>query len=165
MAVQNRHLDTFDFLESDHNNISNIFDLIKSSTAAERENLILELSDQIDDHLTLEEDFVYPVLEDYKELQDAIVASVGEHEEIRHLIEDVVELETGSPQWHQSFTALQEAKADHMAMEHQEIFPRARQLLGPEGVSHLDELVARGRGLPLSPPYPRKRPGGPHLVP
>lgn len=154
MAALPNTIQLFDHLQGDHRKVTQVMEQIEQAEAAERENLILLLNDELNEHMTLEEDFFYLRLEDFEELRDAIRQSYGEHEQIRALLEDVMDLRSGSTEWLAAFAGLRETKEDHVMMEEREIFPMAARLLSHDELLRLDEqMLGQKRVVFKEPPH------------
>lgn len=154
--------DVFDMLKDEHEEIGAIINKIKNARGNEKQQLLSRLNDALSDHMKLEENFVYPVLEDMEELSDAIQESLSEHNEIEDLLHDVMELEQSSEEWQTIFLGLEEAKETHIQAEEREIFPRAKELMDEQQLARLSDEIMTERGImslkapPLAPKEERR---------
>lgn len=139
--------DVFELLKNDHREVGRIIGEIKKVGGNGKGDLISLLYDTLSDHMKLEENFVYPVLEDMEELTDAIQESLSEHNEMEDLLQDVLELDAESDEWQTIFLGLEDAKETHIRAEEQEIFPRAKKLMSREELARLTDEVMTERGL------------------
>lgn len=136
--------DPFEYLKMDHKKVGGLLDKIaKTSERAEktREELFEELSDSFALHAAIEEQIVYPILEEKKQTHDITLEAFEEHHVVKELIEELTSMEPDSEEWTAKLTVLKENIEHHVKEEEGEMFPKAHKALGKTEQSYMAELM------------------------
>lgn len=118
------------FLMQDH---ARIFRAIDAS-AKDPSHLpsALVACDEIEAHMTIEEELVYPLLADEIDGREA-EASEAEHNQVKEVIAEIRDLEPGDPALRQLMMQLKQMVGEHIDHEEAEVIPRLHEhLLGRE---------------------------------
>lgn len=133
--------DVFDILTDDHGKIAQLIGKLRESPPQEKEGLLSQLDAELTQHMDLEEQYLYPELEEVDELNDIIASCQSDHEGIKDLLQKMASVDTGSPEWEEAFEALEDAKEIHVHTEEREVFPRAMKLLDEAQTRNMTEAI------------------------
>jgi hemerythrin superfamily protein len=116
-------------LINDHVKVETIFEEIKAADSPNRrQSLMIQLDRELTRHTTIEENILYPFIEDH--LADGvrlIDEAEKEHEDASKLLERVADLDPSSPDFMPGLEALEQAISHHVREEEGEIFPRLEE--------------------------------------
>jgi len=123
--------DIFRLLEKDHREVKSLMDKIAAGgDATERKNVFQKVKDELTAHTQAEEQEFYSLLEQEEETAEKVGHSYEEHEEAARLLEEIAALDPDDEQWTSDFDQLREAVEHHIEEEENDLFPKARRLLG-----------------------------------
>ncbi|HLU68026.1 MAG TPA: hemerythrin domain-containing protein [Kofleriaceae bacterium] len=108
-------------------------------------------------HARAEDAEFYSVLAEHESTRALVVRLEAEHERIEQLLTELSGLPSASPAWAERFRELQRAVQEHVDVEENQMFPRARRILSPELTEEMDrryklEKVRVGAPPPEPPP-------------
>ncbi len=124
----------FDLLTADHRLVRDYFDAIEQASAAtlaadrhRKPDLVKQVCDELDVHMRIEEDVLYPALRDaFSQSDDALVDhSVEEHAKARKLVEQLRAPGNDDAAVDALVRQLREAVEHHVHDEEERVFPRA----------------------------------------
>jgi hemerythrin superfamily protein len=124
--------DPFQYLVEDHRRISLLIDRLAEENgdiARHREEFFPRLEEGLAVHADVEEQILYPMLEENPRTHDLARRSLEEHQEIRDLLNDLGALAWDDPQWPTLLDALKEALEQHVEEEETGTFPEVREVL------------------------------------
>lgn len=106
-------------LRDDHARIKRLF--LRANQASEDVSIALDVCDELTIHTTIEEEIVYPALQEL----DANLAeqSEDEHEEAKELIAEIEDLDLDDPAVRQLMVQLKKSVLKHVEREEKEVFP------------------------------------------
>ncbi len=149
------------FLMQDHARIFRAIDA--SSKDPSHLPTALAACDEIEAHMTIEEELVYPILRDEIDGREADTAET-EHDQVKDLIREIRDLEPGDPALGQMMQQLKQSVGEHVDHEETYVIPRIHEhLLGREwdlgrlawgmrqdllGDSHRPKSIAAARKVP-----------------
>jgi len=88
---------------------------------------------------------VYPVLESYEATRE-LARRHGDHaNELEDAIAELDAIGAGAPAWKPALERLIAIVKEHVALEEQELFPRAQQALGDEAARQLERAFLRAK--------------------
>jgi hemerythrin superfamily protein len=137
--------DWADALALEHRAALKIFDALETTSeddAGKRTMLLTQLKHTIGKHAFQEENAIYPALREHG-LAPAEKDLAGEHDDVKHFLFRLSELDRSDPQWLPTLRSLRAAIEPHMREEEQTIFPQLRDKLGEEGNRHLTAAMNR----------------------
>ena len=136
-------MNAFTLLKTDHKKVAGILEKLDSTTergVKTREELFTQLKTELDVHARIEETIFYPALQDADETRDITLEAFEEHRLVKQLLGELEKMDKGDEQWTARFTVLKEQIEHHVEEEEDEMFPKARKVLGEEKA---EELGAR----------------------
>ena len=111
----------------------------------ERNELWTEIRKELISHEQGELLEVYPVLESYEATRE-LARRHGDHaNELEDAIADLDAIGAGAPAWKPALERLIAIVKEHVALEEQELFPRAQQALGDEAARQLERAFLRAK--------------------
>lgn len=137
-------IDPIMFIEEDHDRIAEIFKEIQGipddSLAAKRAVFAL-LDEALMDHMQIEEELLYPRLEQLSETHDQTEESEEEHHVAKVLLEELSTIDIQSDDWDAKCTVLKENIQHHVEEEENSLLPQASQLMKREELLSLAEQI------------------------
>jgi hemerythrin-like domain-containing protein len=139
-------MDAIKLLKEDHKKVKKLLSQLEKTTErgiTTRVKLLTEIEQEINMHVTIEEELFYPAFRDAAEKRDDRILFFEAREEHDVAAEELTSLKEADPST-QVFSAkakvLKELIEHHIEEEEQDMFPRAKKLLE---VSHLALLGER----------------------
>ena len=131
----------FDELKSDHTTQRTLMRLMlktKEGTKGRKE-LFQRFRSALEAHASAEDRVLYsPLLADAVGRRHA-AHSIGEHEEMRDMLESLAQTDIASPEWIKRAEVLVEANKHHIKEEEEDIFPIAREVLSRAEVKEMSK--------------------------
>ncbi|SMC64756.1 hemerythrin domain-containing protein [Primorskyibacter flagellatus] len=124
----------YDAIREDHNLHRDLLDRIADTSGAseERKTAWDAFYREIKSHSAAEEETFYSKLMQQTWGQDAARHSVHEHAQMDEMLEELREMDFSSTGWLTRFKTLKHDYEHHMEEEEQDVFKRARQVIGEE---------------------------------
>lgn len=94
-------------------------------------------------HETVEEEILYPALQEFEQAEKIIKHSYEEHHVADVLLDELTVLAFDDPAWGAKAHVLKESLEHHIKDEEEDMFPKARKLLGDELDDIGDEMEER----------------------
>jgi iron-sulfur cluster repair protein YtfE (RIC family) len=142
-------MNAFALLRADHEKVAGILETIEGTTeraAKGRDELFMRLKAELDLHALIEEEILYPALEEVEETRDITLEAYEEHRLVKQLLSELEAEPKDTEEWTAKFTVLKENIEHHVEEEEGEMFKKARQALSEEEIEALgDELQAAKR--------------------
>ncbi|MCA1566477.1 MAG: hemerythrin domain-containing protein [Acidobacteria bacterium] len=137
-------MDAITLLKTDHEKVSGIFEKLEETTErAEktREELFMNLKQELDLHAHIEETIFYPVLKKSEETRDITMEGIQEHHVVKVLLRELDAMAVGSETWTAKLKVLKENVEHHVEEEEEEMFKKAREVLSKEQLEELGALM------------------------
>lgn len=141
-------MNPFTLLKSDHEKVAGIMERIEETTERAlktREELFTRLKEELDLHSTIEEEILYPALEDVEETRELALEAYEEHRLVKQLLEELEAGPKDDEQWTAKFTVLKENVEHHVEEEEGELFTKARRALNDEEIKMLGERLEEAK--------------------
>jgi hemerythrin superfamily protein len=135
----------FEMLHKDHEKVAELFARLEAMGSSEgglREQVIQTLAHEMDVHRQAEEKYLYSRLKGEEETRELILESLDDHKDLGKALEELETMEKGTPDWWGKLRACRALVHDHVAQEENDLFPRARRLLGEDEIAALSEDIA-----------------------
>lgn len=132
----------FDILKQDHDNVKNMFEQIEEDEEGEnREEMFAGLRSELQEHMQLEENFFYPVMEQSEDLRDMALEAYEEHHVAKTILSEFSGLDFDDDRWHAKMKVLQEVVNHHIQEEEKNIFKSARKALETDQISEITNQI------------------------
>ena len=135
----------FQMLKLDHHHVTRTLQEMKNAPTEQKENMFGLLHGLLTQHMMLEENFFYSELDNFDQLKEHVNASYLEHEEMKEMLRQLMDVEVDSWDWAHALDILERSKNRHVLREEQEIFPLAAELVGEEQLRKIAEVISSER--------------------
>ena len=133
--------DAVKVLMDDHRKVERLF---KQAGEGGNYDVTLQICQELTIHATLEEELVYPLVED--ELDPDLAAEAqDEHDAVKTLIEEIQDMGPGNPELRQAIRMLRNNVLHHVREEEATILPKLEAQLGIERLKDLARDMYRRR--------------------
>ncbi len=134
-------MDAIKLLESQHDDVDALFAKItRARTDAQRLENFNALADLLVAHSAIEEQIFYPAVYD-GELEDQLGDALREHESMKRLMAQLIDLTPDDPRWGVKLKELQDEVESHVGEEEDELFPLVRQTVDKRELDDLGEAM------------------------
>ena len=133
-------MNAFTVLKNDHEKVAGILTSIEETTERAvkgREELFTRLKAELDLHARIEEEILYPALEEADETREVTLEAYEEHRLVKQLLTELEAEPKDTEEWTAKFTVLKENIEHHVEEEEGEMFKNARKVLSEEEVEDL----------------------------
>jgi iron-sulfur cluster repair protein YtfE (RIC family) len=141
-------MNAFTLLKDDHEKVAGILEKIDETTERAtkgREELFTQLKSELDVHTRIEEDILYPTLEEYEETRAISLEAYEEHAVVKQLLEELSSEPKDDEQWTAKFTVLKENVEHHVEEEEGEMFKKARKVLSEDEIEKLGDRLQEAK--------------------
>ena len=130
--------DVTELLHQDHQKVQELFfQFSKAEENKEKEALVKEILTELHIHATIEEEIVYPGIEEEVEEGDELVGEAEtEHKVVKFLMAELSHMTAANPKFDANVTVLCELVVHHLREEEKEMFKKLR-----ESGADLEELA------------------------
>jgi hypothetical protein len=136
-------------LESQHQEVKALFERFDAAgSASARARVFVAIKEALSAHALLEEAIFYPAVAGLPdpEAQDLVAAAVEDHGGVKAELAHLDSMAVGDPAFEGRLAVLRSAVELHVAQEENDLFPRARRLLGARRLASVGERMARALG-------------------
>ena len=115
-------------------------------------------------HAAIEEMLFYPAVRtaalkatvrSLKEAGETVLESLEEHHVVKWTLSELEKMSSEDERYDAKFKVLMESVRHHIEEEQDELFPKARRLLGEEMLDELGERIEKAKKLAPTRPHPR----------
>jgi iron-sulfur cluster repair protein YtfE (RIC family) len=141
-------MNPFTLLKDDHEKVAGLLEKIDETTERAtkgREELFTQLKNELDIHTRIEEEILYPVLEEYEETRDISLEAYEEHALVKQLLGELAAAPKNDEQWTAKFTVLKENIEHHVEEEEGEMFKKARKVLSEDEIENLGDRLQEAK--------------------
>ena len=123
----------FKLLKDDHARVLDLFEQVEEngSDAAQARELFDRIQKELQIHMSGEEKYFYPALEQDEEARDQVLEGYEEHNVVKTLLKQFGRQSAGDERWMAKVKVLKEIVAHHVKEEEREMFKTARNTLDP----------------------------------
>src|SRR5205085_11024290 len=136
-------MNIIDMLMQDHQEAASMMNRIES--AGEGDPSVMQTFNQLKQALTLhtqiEEQIFYPALQNNDQTEDQISESFEEHQEVKDMLAEMSGLQAGNEEFMSMMSDLREAVEHHVEEEENELFPKARKILGDSRLQEMGQQM------------------------
>ncbi len=132
-------MDAIAMLESDHRKVEDLFERYQSSPDAE---VVRQICTELTVHSLIEEEVIYPVLEEVPDGSNLRREAEHEHQEVKDAIAEIEQAGYDPQQAGSEIQHLMEGVTHHVQEEESEVLPNMRDALGSERITGLGDRLA-----------------------
>jgi hypothetical protein len=141
-------MDGFRLLEEDHARVKELLGHIEEGEDDEREQLFGVLVDELRIHETIEEEVLYPTLQEHPRTEEIALEGFEEHHVVDTIVGELLGLSVEDETWEAKFTVMKENLEHHIEEEEGEMFAEARKILEKAELEDLgNRMLARKQEL------------------
>ena len=148
----------FRTLKREHGEVSVMLMRLTDKDGEARSRLFPVLARELLTHARAEDSEFYAVLAEHEPTRALVVRLEAEHERIEQLLLELAEMPPTAPAWSELVRELQRAVQEHVDVEENQVFPRARRVLSPEQIEEIDRRYklekVRAETAPVEPTAP-----------
>jgi iron-sulfur cluster repair protein YtfE (RIC family) len=141
-------MNAFTLLKDDHEKVAGILEKIDGTTERAtkgREELFTQLKKELDVHTRIEEEILYPALEEFEETRAISLEAYEEHALVKQLLEELASAPKDDEQWTAKFTVLKENIEHHVEEEEGEMFTKARKVFTKDEIEKLGDRLQEAK--------------------
>jgi hemerythrin superfamily protein len=152
-------MDAITLLKDDHKTVEQLFRRYEKAgdrAHAEKRNLVDRFTEALSVHAAIEEQLFYPVVRaTVPGTEDMALESLEEHHIVKWVLAELEHMDPDDERFDAKVTVLIENVRHHIREEEQELFPRVRDELGRDALSHLGDAMVEARKTAPTRPHPR----------
>lgn len=130
-------------IQEDHRLVEKLMDEIEDGDTKK----FTELSQALTEHMKLEEQLLYPVLEDEEETHTLSLEAQEEHAAAKKILRELQRGNRSSEQWMAKFKVLKENILHHVREEEGQLLPKAHAILEAEQEDQLVDAWEQKKGV------------------
>src|SRR5687768_15631996 len=141
-------MNAFTLLKADHEKVAGILESIEDTTERAvkgRDELFSQLKAELDLHAMIEEEILYPALEDTEEAREITLEAYEEHRLVKQLLAELEAEPKDTEEWTAKFTVLKENIEHHVEEEEGEMFKKARAALSEAEIETLGDRLQEAK--------------------
>ncbi len=131
----------FELLIQDHKEVSSLISQMRNISGQRRERLISKCTDALELHMQIEEDYLYPALEDIDETKDIIRDFYEDHKMMQKQLKELGKLDVDDQKWDTRLQALKENFDHHIQQEETVLFKQVPKVLSREELDDLNDQI------------------------
>lgn len=135
----------FKLLKDDHRRVAKLFKELEATSGKatkSREHLFAQLRNELQLHTEIEEQYMYPLLEENDETRDMVLESYEEHDLVKTILNEMEKENLGSEAWEAKLTVMKENVEHHVSEEEEELFPEAEEILSDDAINQLGQQIS-----------------------
>lgn len=160
-------MDAIALLQHDHEEVEQLFRQFEKLTERahkSKEKIVRKVIRELAIHSAIEEMLFYPAVRTaalkatvrtLKEAGDTVLESLEEHHVVKWTLTELEKMKPGDERFDAKFKVLMESVRHHVKEEQDELFPKARRLLGQSLLKELGERMEKAKKLAPTRPHPR----------
>lgn len=132
----------FDLLKQDHKKVKDMFEQIEEDEGGEkRKELFAELRSELSEHMQMEENFFYPVLEQSEDTREKVLEAYEEHNVAKTVLGEFSSLDLHDERWEAKIKVLQDIVDHHVQEEEKEVFKTAQKTLEKDQIKQITDQI------------------------
>jgi hemerythrin superfamily protein len=146
--------DAVELLTADHRKVDGLFAQIESSSGADKDEAVRQVTRELSIHAAIEEQIVYPVMRRSLPDGDAKVEeAIAEHQTVKETLAEIEHLGSSAERDHK-LGSLMAGVRHHVEEEESGLFPELRAAVGDEELRAMGEKLAAAKKLAPTHPHP-----------
>jgi iron-sulfur cluster repair protein YtfE (RIC family) len=131
--------DALVLLHEDHQRIAGLFERVESDVTA-----FEEIQAELRAHTHIEEEIFYPALREALPVseREAIDEAIDDHADVKQMLSEMSALAADRAELKEGLDALRDSVLEHVEIEEDDLFARARAILTPEALAEMGERMA-----------------------
>ena len=135
-------LDAVGYLTAQHRALEELMNkVLEEEKIEERKLLFDQAGDQLTVHIKSEEDIFYPAVRAAR-TEDNLLESLEEHQSLKRLLSDLLELQLTDKTFEPKFKVLKEQTEHHHKEEEENLFPKVRKTMDETVRAELGQKMA-----------------------
>jgi hemerythrin superfamily protein len=140
-------MDAASLIEQDHRAVEDLFKQFETAgpqAYKTKDDLVLQITQELQAHATVEEEIFYPAVEAMAAEQgrELVQEAVEEHQQVKQLLAELERMTAEDGGFDDKVLTLIENVRHHVEEEESEMLPQARQVLGEERLRQLGQRMA-----------------------
>ena len=160
-------MDAIALLQRDHKEVEQLFKEFEKLTERahkSKEKIVNKVIRELAIHSAVEEMLFYPAVRTaalkatvrtLKEAGETVLESLEEHHVVKWTLSELEKMGSEDERYDAKFKVLMESVRHHVEEEQEELFPKARRLLGEDMLDELGERIEKAKRLAPTRPHPR----------
>ena len=160
-------MDAIALLQHDHKEVEQLFRQFEKLTERahkSKEKIVLKIIRELAIHSAIEEMLFYPAVRTaalksnartLKEAGGTVLESLEEHHVVKWTLSELEKMKPGDERFDPKVKVLMESVRRHVEEEQDELFPKARRLLGQDMLDELGERMEKAKRIAPTRPHPR----------
>jgi iron-sulfur cluster repair protein YtfE (RIC family) len=137
-------MDVFQRLIQDHRIAEQRFAEIEKTSEKEaehRELLFAKLREELEAHEVLEEEYLYPEIDEVLSTKAVVAEALDEHAEFDAILQEISEIPANKSEWLEKICELKDMVRGHVRKEEEKMFPVARSKLAQSRAEELGRQI------------------------
>jgi hemerythrin superfamily protein len=152
-------MDAITLLKDDHKTVEQLFRRYEKAgdrAHAEKRNIVERFTEALSVHAAIEEQLFYPVVRaTVPGTEDMALESLEEHHIVKWVLSELEHMEPEDERFDAKVTVLIENVRHHVKEEEHDFFPKVRDELGRDALSHLGDAMVEAKKTAPTRPHPR----------
>ena len=160
-------MDAIALLKRDHEEVERLFRQFEKLTERahrSKQRIVMKIIRELAIHAAVEEMLFYPAVRTaalkanvrtLKEAADTVLESLEEHHVVKWTLSELEKMKPEDERYDAKVQVLMESVRHHVEEEHEELFPKARRLLGDDLLFELGERIEKAKKIAPTRPHPR----------
>jgi iron-sulfur cluster repair protein YtfE (RIC family) len=150
-------MDAIALLKEDHELFRDLLEQLEETEAgdAKRVTIFNDLKARLIAHETIEEEILYPALQEFAQAEEIVAHSYEEHHVVDLLLDELTTLSFSDAAWGAKAHVLEENLLHHLKDEESELFPKAKRLLDADALEDIGTLMDERRDEVMASPAVR----------
>jgi hypothetical protein len=137
-------MDALKMLEDDHKKVKKLLEELDSTTERgekTREELFAKIKSELLVHERLEEELLYPTLEEHPKSKEVALEGYEEHHVVNEIMGELEETPVTDEKWGAKASVMKENIEHHIKEEEEDMFTKARQIFDKDDLEKLGERM------------------------
>ena len=160
-------MDAIALLKRDHEEVERLFRQFEKLTERahrSKQRIVMKIIRELAIHAAVEEMLFYPAVRTaamkanvrtLKEAADTVLESLEEHHVVKWTLSELEKMKPEDERYDAKVQVLMESVRHHVEEEQEELFPKARRLLGDDLLFELGDRIEKAKKIAPTRPHPR----------
>ncbi|HEY4769529.1 MAG TPA: hemerythrin domain-containing protein [Myxococcales bacterium] len=160
-------MDAIAVLKRDHEEVERLFRQFEKLTERahrSKQKIVMKIIRELAIHAAVEEMLFYPAVRTaamkanvrtLKEAADTVLESLEEHHVVKWTLSELEKMKPEDERYDAKVQVLMESVRHHVEEEEEELFPKARRLLGDDLLFELGDRIEKAKKIAPTRPHPR----------